>query len=230
LAVVKRPSFPTVIAFVALFVALGGPAQAARFIDGTLLRKGSVNSKAVKDRSLKVRDLSRKAVRDLKTPRHMSVTEAKLANGSVTPGKLALGAVGSPAIADRSIGAVDLMTGAVTGAHLADGMLAAQDVGRFYGRFETRIGVDPATGQPDGIRPHSCWAGDPAGLWPEDVGADISDDLVLVSTDDRWPRDTLSLTVRGSGRSRFTLVACNASGRPVPAQAVGFRYLVIDLP
>ena len=64
----KRPSFASVIALLALFIALGGPAQAAKFVDGKL-RKNSVGSPQVTDRSLKTRDLSRGAVHELQTPR-----------------------------------------------------------------------------------------------------------------------------------------------------------------
>jgi hypothetical protein len=92
------------------------------------------------------------------------------------------------------------------------------------------VGVDPDTNAEIGVDPHSCWAGDPGNLWPEREGADISGDLVIVNPDDRWPHRSLSLTVRNSGRSRFTLVACNPTGGRVPTTLVGFRYLVIDLP
>jgi hypothetical protein len=204
---VKRPSFASVIALLALFVALGGPAEAQK-----LLRKGSVTSVLVKDRSLKLRDLSRKTVRQLQATRNNSITEAKLANGSVTPGKLAPGAVGSGAIAD----------GSIVGADLASGSLTAAQLGRFWGRFRIEI--------PD-IPMGSCWSGEPTGLTPELAGADISQDVVLVTPDSRWPEDRLAFTVRNSGNpTRFVLAGCNRTGMLVPHFEVGFRYVVIDLP
>ena len=60
-----RPSASTAIAAAALFVALGGPATAARLIDGSDIEKGTIGSKQVQDRSLKSRDLSRRAIRSL---------------------------------------------------------------------------------------------------------------------------------------------------------------------
>jgi hypothetical protein len=213
----RRPSFALVVALLALFVALGGPAEAQR-----LIGKGDVGSREVKDRSLKVRDLSRRAARDLKATANSSITEAKLANRSVTPGKLAPGAVGSEALADNSIATTDLMTGAVNGAKIADGSLAAQDIARFHGRFRIQV---PA------INPTACWSGEPAGLTPELVGADISQDLVLVTPDSRWPEDRLAFTWRNSSIvSRFVLAGCNRTGQQQPAFEVGFRYVVIDLP
>jgi hypothetical protein len=222
------------IALLALFVALGGPAQAQRLVNGKLLRKGTVTSKSVKDRTLQTRDLNRRTVRALQQTPNSSITEAQLANGSVTPGKLAGGAVESTAIADRSVMGVDLapasvgtsalVDGSVGGSKIADGSLGAQDVGRFYGRFRVAIPAIPA-GQ--------CWSAAPRGLAPELAGADISQDLVIVTPGADWPQDQLAFTVTNDGNpSRFVLSACNpATLLPVvPAFEVGFRYLVIDLP
>jgi hypothetical protein len=228
----KRPTVPTVIALLALFVALGGPAEAQRFINGKLLRKGSVSSRAIKDRTVQVKDLKPKAVRALKKTRNNSITEAKLANGSVTPGKLATGAVGSAAIADRSVtggdlgpssvGTAALVDGSIGGAKIADGSLAAQDFGRFFGRFRVQIPAIPASG---------CWSAAPTGLAPELAGADISQDLVVVTPGADWPDRTLSFSVSNDGDPRrFVLQACNPTAATSTAVEIGFRYLVIDLP
>jgi hypothetical protein len=209
---VKRPSFATVIALLALFIALGGPAEAQR-----LLGKGDVDSRVVKDRSLKTRDLSRTAVRELRQTPNGSITEAKIANGAVTPGKLAAGAVGTGAIADSAVG----------GGQIANGSLTAADLGRFWGRFRSTIGP---------IEFGKCWSGEPTGLPPELAGADISNDLVIVQPDDRLLERRVTFNVRGSStRGRFVLSACNV-GLPLTglndldAFEVSFRYLIIDLP
>jgi hypothetical protein len=221
----RRPSAPLLVALLALFVALGGPAEAKRLL---------VGSRDVRDHSLQVRDLSRKAARSLRRTPNGSINEAKLRNGAVTPGKLARGAVGSAAIADRSVGGGDVAQGAVgsfevadgslTGADVADGALDARDVGRFWGHFMIHVGP---------VGPDSCWRGDPVGLAPERSHADITGDMVLVTPGRDWP-DTpaggLSLTAHPSTTpGRFTLVACN----PTSAVANGdftFNYVVIDVP
>ncbi len=209
----RRPSVALVIALLALFVALGGPAQAQK-----LLGKGDVDSRVVKDRSLKTRDLSRRAVRELRQTPNGSVTEAKIANGAVTPGKLATGAVGTGAIADSAVG----------GAQIANGSITAADLGRFWGRFRSTIGP---------IDFGKCWSGEPTGLPPELAGADISGDIVIVQPDDRLLERRLTFNTRvSSTRGRFVLSACNV-GQPltppphdIDAFEVSFRYLVIDLP
>ena len=209
----RRPSAALVVALLALFVALGGPAQAQK-----LLGKGDVNSRVVKDRSLKTRDLSRSTVRDLRSTPNGSISEAKIANGAITPGKLGAGAVGTGAIADGAVGA----------AQVANGSLTAADLGRFWGRFRSTI---------DDIPVGKCWSGEPTGLPADLANVDISNDLVLVQPDDHWLERRVTFSVRASSiPSRFVLSACNVGApiggilEPVEARTISFRYLVIDLP
>jgi hypothetical protein len=210
LAVVKRPSFATVVALLALFVALGGPAEAAKVVK-------RVTSRDVKDHSLKVRDLSRGAVKTLQTPR----------DGSVTAGKLAPGAVTSTAIADRSISAGDIAINSLSATQIADGSLNAREIGRFYGRFQLSDSI-PA------LNHGQCWSGVPAGLAAEQADADISRDVVLVTPDASWPQDQLTLTVKVEStqarRGRFVLAACNAGTGQTTAFKPSFSYVIIGLP
>ena len=228
----RRPSAALVVALIALFVALGGPAEARRLITG----------KQVKDRSLEARDLTRKAVRELRvTPRasvgeralvDAAVTNAKLRDGGVTAVKLAPAAVGSAQLAPGAVGtrelragaagAAQIADGAVTGAEVADGSLDARDITRFAGRFRVSV---PAVPQGE------CWSGEPVGLAAEQTDADISGDLVLVTPDDAWPERQLSFTVRNSAnQSRFVLAGCNATLTDTEPVEAGFRYAVVDLP
>lgn len=228
----RRPSAALLVALLALFVALGGPAEARRLITG----------KQVKDRSLETRDLSRKALRRLRTTPVASVgerglvdaavTNPKLRDGAVTAVKLAPAAVGSAQLAPGAVGARELRAGvagpgqiadgAVSGAKVADGSLDSRDVTRFSGRFRVAVPAVPIS---------DCWSGEPVGLAPEQAGADISGDLVLVTPDEAWPERRLAFTVRNSAnRSRFVLAGCNGTPTDTAAVDVGFRYAVIDLP
>jgi hypothetical protein len=218
----RRPSAALIVALLALFVAVGGPAEAARLISG----------KQVKDRSLTTKDLSRKAVRELRRTPARSVGERALLNGAVSNTKLRDGAVTAVKLAPASVGAAQLAPGAarnaqiadgaVTGAKVADGTLDSRDVARFSGRFRVTLPV---------VADHSCWSGEPVGLAPEAAGADISGDFVLVTPDAAWPEDRLAFTVRASAnRSRFVLAGCNITREASVAGEVGFRYVVIDLP
>ena len=117
----RRPSPALLIALLALFVAVGGPAEAARLI----------GSKDVKNGSLKAEDLSRKAVKTLQaTPRRSvaerqlrdgAVASAKLRDGAVTPVKIAPAAVGSAQLAVDAVGTRELRAGAAGSVQIADG-------------------------------------------------------------------------------------------------------------
>src|SRR3954451_17010577 len=228
----RRPSLALVVALIALFVALGGPAQASRLISG----------KQVKNHSLQAQDLSRKAVRSLRKTPASSVNEKALQNGAVTNPKLRDGAVTAVKIAPANIGPTQLAPGAigprelragaagnaqiadgsVTGGKIADGTLDTRDYARFSGRFRVTVPV---------VADHSCWSGEPVGLAPEVAKADISGDLVLVTPDASCPQDKLAFTVRGSANpSRFVLAGCNMTRTATTATEIGFRYAVLDIP
>jgi hypothetical protein len=248
---VRRPSPAFIVAVLALFIALGGPAQAKRLlIDGSDIRKGTIRSTQIKDGTIATRDISKSAQKALHVPADGSVTSAKLAanavtadklaGGSVTAGKLATSAVGGlaiadgsvagPDIADGAIGTSKLVDGSVTGAKIADGSLTTNDIARFSGRFKvTTIGT---------IAPQSCWTGEPRGLAPEAAGADISQDALLVTPQSSYDSG-LAFSYRLSGMtvdpgsiSRFVLSFCNPTILPitVPASGIAFNYVVLDIP
>jgi hypothetical protein len=217
----RRPSAALVIALLALFVALGGPAHAARVVQ-------RVTSADVKDRSLKTRDMTAATVRALRTPRNGSVTEAKIADGAVTAGKIRSQAVDTRAVADRSLRGNDVGVGALGATEIADGSLTARELGRFYGRFQLK---DPIPALAEG----ECWSGVPSGLAAEQANADISQDVVVVTPDATWPQNQLTLTVKTESttpkRGRFVLAACNAGDSgATTAFRPSFQYLVVDVP
>jgi hypothetical protein len=229
----RRPSAPMVVALIALFVALGGPAQAERVVNGVAakLKRGSVTSKQVRDHSLQIADLSRKTVRTLERTPRGSVSERQLRNGAVTPGKIARGAVRSAAIADRAVkggdialgavGSLEVADGSLTGADITDGGLDARDIGRFWGRFTITVGP---------VAKDTCWQGDPVGLAPERSQFDISGDVIKVTPGAAWP-SALTFAARVSTTpSRFTIIACNPTLTTVAAVSVPFNYVIIDVP
>src|SRR5215204_4622714 len=99
----RRPAAPLVIASLALFVALGGPAEAGRLLGGGDIKRNSITSRQIKDRSLEVKDLSRKARRSLTATPAGSIADAELADGAVT----------ARAVADATLTAQDLAANSV---------------------------------------------------------------------------------------------------------------------
>ena len=72
-----------VVALIALFIALGGPAQAKRLIDGRSIRTGTITTKQIKNGSVAKADLSKAAVKSLTATPASSVRSPQIADGSV---------------------------------------------------------------------------------------------------------------------------------------------------
>ena len=109
----RSPGHGTVVAYLALFVALGGGAFAA-----TTAERNSVDSRAIRNGQVKRVDIARGAV-DARRLAPRAVRRSKLANRAVGTSKLADGAVNRAKLGARSVGAAQLATDAVTGDALA---------------------------------------------------------------------------------------------------------------
>jgi hypothetical protein len=245
---VRRPSAATLIALAALFVALGGPATAARLIDGSELKPGSVGSKQLKDRSVAQRDLARSTVRKLRATPNSSITAAKLGASSVTtralaPGSVLTGtvgddsltasdlaassvtndevadnAVGQPEIRNNGVGSSEIADNSIDGGEIVDGGLLARDVGRFWGELSADFTQLPA-GQ--------CQAQTVAGTAADVANADISGDMIVIAP---LLADPLPITLgvaRSAAPDRFRIYACNTSGSPYDPPAITIRYVII---
>ena len=232
----RRPPAALVVASAALFVALGGPAEAERLLNGGDIKRGTVTSKQVKDRSLEAKDLSAKAKRALAATPGGSIGEAQLADGAVTSravanatltaDDLAANAVGTEELADNAagqaeirnngVGASEIADQSIDGGEIIDGGLRARDIARFSGTLEVRFTSVPK---------QSCV---PAPVSNVAAGADISDDLVVVSASAAWP-DSLTYHVRASDPpGSFVFVACNPTiANVTPPAVVQFRYAII---
>ncbi len=124
----RRPSISLVVAALALFVALGGPAEAQRLLSGSDIEKGTITSKQVKDRSLAAADLSAQGPRRLTRTPAGSITDAKLGDGAVTARSLAPASVLSTAVADAALTADDLAADAVGTEELGDNAVGQAEI------------------------------------------------------------------------------------------------------
>lgn len=118
----KRPSHGTVVAYLALFVALGGGAYAAG-----IAPRNSVDSKSIINGQVKSADVARGAIGASKLAGH-AVTGNRLAPGAVTATKLGAGAVSSGALANGAVTGTKLAADAVTGANVVDDSLTGADI------------------------------------------------------------------------------------------------------
>jgi hypothetical protein len=220
------------VALLALFVALSGPAQAKRLINGKDIRKGTVASAQIKDRTISERDVNPATVRTLMTTPDGSITAGKLTPGAVGGLAIADGTVAAADIADGAVGSGKLADNSVTGAKIADGTLTTADIARFSGAFRI-LAEDLGT-----IKAHECWSREPRGLAPEAAGADISQDALLVVPRSSFAGQTFSFSYRTSApnandpgaASRFVLTLCNRTDADASPASIAFSYIVFDLP
>ena len=217
---IRRPSFGTVIALVALFVALGGPAQARKLIGGADIKRGAITAKHVKARSLTTSRLSTGTVRQLQATPAGEVTGAKLADGAVDGAKVADGALGGADIADGSLGGLDVADGALDAADIADGRLGGQDVGAFVGSLtDLDFGVISA-GDCKQVATTSLQAVGPG-------SQDLRDDAIVVTPAASLPTD-VSIFARAASANQIGVVICNLSGGDLNLGQRTFRYITFD--
>jgi hypothetical protein len=243
----RRPSPALVIALLALFVALGGPAQAKRLIGGKDIKRGAVRSKQIRNHGVALRDLTRGAVRSLQRTPDGSVGAAQLQPGAVTAGALAANTITGASITDGTITSAELADGAVTtakigtgqvrrsdisagavaqseiatnavsGDEVADGQLAAKDLGDFAATLTLAVPGVPV----DECRSLSAAATATA------RDSTLLDDIVLVGQPQGWP-PALTLSARPKDAATLDLTVCNVGNALVAPATRTFSYLAIQ--
>jgi hypothetical protein len=225
-----------VVALLALFVALGGPAQAKRVIDGKLLKKSSVTGRAIKNGTIAKADLSKTAVRSLTTTPPNSIRSTNIVDGQVLAPDLGMGSVTSAALGAGSVTASKLAVGAIGGGSVANGSLQTLDIGSFTGAVQIDFdkfvpAFDPAADK------HCQAASAPAA--PIGGQPNIADDVVLVSAPSSWP-ETIVVSGKPGPNNTIRIVACwtgtgitDGAGLlqdpPDPGPTV-FQYVTFDSP
>jgi hypothetical protein len=206
------------VALIALFVALGGPATAKRWIDGGSIKRNSITTTQIRNRTIRSADISKAAVEALQhTP-----------SASVGPAQLRPKAVDSTKLADAAVGAAQLAPGAVGGAAIANGSLQAPDLGDFFGS----VTVDFAPFDNETNRCQTAMVAAPTPTSNPD--AKIADDLIMVTPAQAGFSDLLTLAGYPGVNNSLRIVACRV-GAIDPAIVVDppsmrFLYLGIDAP
>jgi hypothetical protein len=215
-----------VVALIALFIALGGPAEAKkRLMDGGLIRKGTVTGRQIKNGTVAKADLTKGAVRSLTATPTRSVGSAQIVDGQVLAPDLGAASVGPGQLAAGAVTASKLAADSVGGGSVANGSLQTTDIGSFAGsvnvdfdQFDTntkRCQVAEAPATPTGGQPN------------------IADDVVVVTPPAGWS-DFLVVTGKPAPGNVIRIVACwsaPSSGVPVPDPPLTtFRYVTFDAP
>jgi hypothetical protein len=218
-----------VVALIALFIALGGPAEAKKqLMNGGLIRKGTVTGRAIKDGSVAKVDLTKGAVRSLTATPARSVGSAQIVDGQVLAPDLGAASVGPGQLAAGAVTASKLAADSVGGGSVANGSLQTTDIGSFAGAVQVDF-LPFTTGQ-------QCQAtrdpinGPPVAA-PTGGQPNIADDVVVVSPPAGWP-DNVVVTAKPAPDNRIVIVACLVDdGPPPPDQGpTVFRYVTFDSP
>jgi hypothetical protein len=216
-----------VVALIALFVALGGPAQAKRVVDGGSIRKGSITSKQIKNGSVAKADLSKTAVRSLTAIPASSVRSAQIADGQVLAPDLGLGSVGQGQLAPGAVTASKLAMDSIGGGSVANGSLQTVDIASFTGSVNVNFG------QFDNDQ-NRCQVVETPAL-PAGGSPNLADDIVVVSPPAGWS-DFLILSGKPAPGNTIRIVACwSAPSAPPPGSGpdpgpTTLRYVTFDAP
>jgi hypothetical protein len=194
-----RPSPAMVVALIALFIALGGPAQAKKVLDGKLLKKGSVNGRAIKNGSVAKADLTKAAVKSLTTTPSKSVGSAQIIDGQVLAPDIGAGAVTATALAAGAVTSSKVAADSIGGGSVANGSLQTVDIGSFTGSLRPVPDFVFTKADPCQVRQGPAV---PTGGQPN-----ISDDVVAVTPPADWP-DNVVVTGKPAVGNQVRVVAC----------------------
>ena len=240
-----------IVALLALFVALGGPAEAARLINGGTIKKGTVGSKQLADGGVKARDLAPGAIDRLTaTPPDSigplqlginavttdalapnSVLTGNVADGTLTAADLGVNAVGPEEIADNAVGqaqirpngvaASEIADGSIDGREVVDGGSSARDIARQVGTLQLARSAALGAGRVRG----AVGPGRAGSTWP---AASCSS-----RRSRRGRRSWCTPSTRTNSSSEFKVQVCYrhtglATDRAwIPAATYTFRYAVV---
>lgn len=227
--ILRRPSPAMAVALLALFIALGGPAQAERVINAKLLAKGTVTSRAIKNGTIRKADLSKATVRSLTTTPRNSVRSAQIVDAQVLAPDLGAGAVTAQALAPGSVTASKLAPDSIGGGSVANGSLQTVDIGSFAGAISVPSLVFNNPGS-------LCQAAE-APATPTGGSPNIADDIIVVTPPANWP-DQVVVTGKPAPGNRIRIAACVADPTDptlgsFPITIAGpsiFRYVTFDNP
>jgi hypothetical protein len=216
-----------VVALIALFIALGGPAEAKKVIDGKLLKSNSVTGRAIKNGSVAKADLSKSAVKSLERSPSNSVRSEQIVDGQVLAPDLGAGAVTSPALAAGSVTSSKLAADSIGSGSVANGSLQTLDIGSFTGAVQIDFGLFD-------LGDNRCQKAEAPAI-PTGGQPNIADDIVVVTPPTGWS-DFITVTGKPAPGNAIRIVACWIPSNPVvppdppdPLSAI-FRYVTFDSP
>jgi hypothetical protein len=214
------------VALIALFIALGGPAEAKRVINSKLLGKNTVTGRAVKNGSLAKADLSKAAIKSLERTPSNSVRSTSIVDGQVLAPDIGAGAVTGTALAAGSVTSSKLAADSIGGGSVANGSLQTVDLGSFAGAIQTDF-APFGGGQPACQATRDPVTNLPPLATPTGGQPNIADDVIEVTPPAGWP-DNVFMTANPAPGNRIVLIACFMGGAAVDPDLSVFHYVTFD--
>jgi hypothetical protein len=153
-----RPSHATVVAYLALFIALAtGSAVAAKKIGSGQLKKNAVKTKKIANKAVTDKKLADAAVTSDKLA-DASVVSDKLAQDSVATGKIQRNAVTQGKLADDSVGSAQLLADSIGTNKIRDAAVTPPKVANGLGLEKVAAVVATASADPPNLPAGTCEA------------------------------------------------------------------------
>jgi hypothetical protein len=221
----RRPGHTTVIAYLALFIALSGTALAAKKIGPSGLQKNAVTTKKIATGAVTTPKLANDAVTTAKLD-NGSVSEGKLGNDSVTGGKLAAQSVGTNKLKDDAVDSAKLANGAVVEAKIGnDAVNGSKIAPGSVGLDDIADVVAPISFDPGVIAGGACAVSPDIPV----AGMQATDALLVIplGTGVGWTADFQLSAYGASGAATIKVEVCNQGAAvdppALPMLALAFR-------
>lgn len=220
---IRKHLNPTsLIAMVALFVALGGVSYAAATISGSSLINKSVAGKKLKDKTVtggkvKSNTLTGTQVKESTLGKVPSAATADQAGSaaSATNAQNAQNAVNAQN-ATTAANATGIGDDTVTSAKVQDGSLTGKDVGRQSGDTTVAVGSIPA---------NAC---EEKAVNIDPADADMRDDAFAMTAEQTWPTGLVFSTENSNSAGFVRINVCNVTGGAIDAGNQLFHWVAFD--
>jgi hypothetical protein len=215
----KHASPASLIAMVALFVALGGVSYAAATIDGKDIKNKTVAGKKLKNKTVtggkvKSDSLTGTQVNEStlgKVPSAASADQAASA-ASATTATTATNA----ANADTAANATAIANNTVSSVKVQDGSLTGRDVGRRAGNGGIAIGS---------VAANAC---ETFADQVDPAGADMRNDAFAITFEEDWPTGLVFSSENSDSVGYVRINVCNVTNAAIDAGSQAFHWVAFD--
>jgi hypothetical protein len=221
----KHASPASLIAMVALFVALGGVSYAAATIDGKDIKNKSVAGKKLKNKTVtggkvKSDSLTGTQINEStlgKVPSASSADQAASAATATTAATAANATTAANAVnADTAANATAIANNTVSSTKVQDGSLTGRDVGRRAGNSGINIGS---------VAANACESFAPE---IDATGADMRNDAFAITFEDTWPTGLVYTSENSNSVGYVRINVCNVTNGAIEAGTQSFHWVAFD--